>query len=419
MADAGIFEAGPDDLQQLDELAEDEHLMAFVAEFLDLLEQGVELGAGEFAVGLVDERGVAANLAEAEEAGENVETYGVECAVGLEAEEHGAGALELGIVEFALAAFEFDHDFIFGARRQIGGDLAFRAAEHEVTRTATEAFGGGGIFVGMESAERGLGAEEAGLGEGENAPEIEEAVLDGRAGEREAVGGGESARVDGGLAGGIFNVLRFVEDDDVPALLLQPLAMQAELRVVGDEERGPGGLIEGRGDERGSKCGGGERGGEARGLRQPAVHDAFRTHDEGAEGAGSFAFFGGGRSRGEMEEPRESLDGFAEAHVVGEDAAETIRGKMREKVETFRLVRAERGLESGGKCGWWDGGESGGAGAEGGGERGILPREGVGFGGELEGVEAVRGGTAGFENFVGAQAEAVERGGGFARGVGG
>ena len=56
-------------------------------------------------------------------------------------------------------------------------------------RLAVEA--GEGLRVGFVelAAEAGLVAEEAGLGEGEEAPEVGEAVFDGRAGEDEAVFG--------------------------------------------------------------------------------------------------------------------------------------------------------------------------------------------------------------------------------------
>ncbi len=102
--------------------------MAFVAEFVEALEEGVEFGAGEIGVRGVDEGGVAADLAEAEEAREDVEADGVEGAGGLDAEELGAGALQFGVVEFALGGFEFDDEVVFGAGGEIGGGLGFGAA---------------------------------------------------------------------------------------------------------------------------------------------------------------------------------------------------------------------------------------------------------------------------------------------------
>lgn len=100
-----------------------------------------------------------------------------------------------------------------------------------------EAGAGGGVeLVVIEAFERGLAAEEAGLGEGEEAPEIEEAVFDGSAGEDEAVGGAEGAGGGRGGAGGVFDVLAFVEDDGVPSLGREGVGVEAELSVVGDQE---------------------------------------------------------------------------------------------------------------------------------------------------------------------------------------
>ncbi len=55
----------------------------------------------------------------------------------------------------------------------------------------------------------------------------------------------------------------------------------------------------------------------------------------------------GGGGRGgegvEVGEPCEGLEGFAEAHVVCEDAAAVVVGELAEEVEAVLLVRAELG----------------------------------------------------------------------------
>jgi hypothetical protein len=57
-----------------------------------------------------------------------------------------------------------------------------------------EAGAGGGVgLVVVEALEGSLAAEKAGLREGEEAPEVEEAIFDGRAGEDEAVGRARAA----------------------------------------------------------------------------------------------------------------------------------------------------------------------------------------------------------------------------------
>ena len=102
--------------------------MALVAEFFEAFEQGVEFGAREVAVGGVDEGGMAADLAEAEEAREDVEADGGERGVAVDAEELGAGAFEFGVVEAALFALKFDDDVVLGAGGEVGGGLGLGAA---------------------------------------------------------------------------------------------------------------------------------------------------------------------------------------------------------------------------------------------------------------------------------------------------
>jgi len=143
--DAVALKAVADQLEHFDELAENEDLVAFVPELFDAFEEGVEFGAGEVAVRGVDERGVAADLAEAEEAREDVEADGDEVAVVGDAEELGARALEFGVVELALFAFEFDDEVVFRARREIGRGLGLGAAEEEVADAAVEAGERGGV----------------------------------------------------------------------------------------------------------------------------------------------------------------------------------------------------------------------------------------------------------------------------------
>jgi len=148
------------------------------------------------------------------------------------------------------------------------------------------------------------------------------------------------------------------------------------------------------------------------------VDDGFGADDEGAERGGGWRGFGGGRFLpGGVEEPGEGLDGFAETHIVGEDAAEAVGGEMGEEVVSFFLIRAKRGAEFGGNGRGRCGGEGLGAFAERRGEAGVLGFEEVGFGGELEGVDAVGGGAAVGQDVVGREAEAVEGGG--VGGVGG
>ena len=52
----------------------------------------------------------------------------------------------------------------------------------------------------------------------------------------------------------------------------------------------------------------------------------------------------------------EGLQGFAEAHVVGEDAVQAVAGEKLHPVETCELIVAQRGVHAGG---WIDGFDAG------------------------------------------------------------
>ena len=55
--------------------------------------------------------------------------------------------------------------------------------------------------------------------------------------------------------------------------------------------------------------------------------------------------------RAKPEEPGEGLQGFAQAHVVGEDAAEIVFCEVGEKMKTLELIRAQLSAKAGGQRG--------------------------------------------------------------------
>ena len=113
----------------------------------------------------------------------------------------------------------------------------------------------------------------------------------------------------------------------------------------------------------------------------------------------------------QVQEPREGLHGFAQAHVVGENAAEAVAGEMRKEVEPFKLVGSQFRAESLRQRGNRLGRELGGAILEGVDEHGVWRHQRVGFRGELQGVEPVPGGAAVQEHIVNAEAQAIQRNG--------
>jgi hypothetical protein len=82
--------------------------------------------------------------------------------------------------------------------------------------------------------------------------------------------------------------------------------------------------------------------GELLGLAGPDVEHGFRADDErGLFRAAGFPVF--------FEQPEqigERLDGFAEAHVIGEDAAEVVDREVGEELEAIDLIGAQGGVEA-------------------------------------------------------------------------
>ena len=138
-------------------------------------------------------------------------------------------------VELAVHAF-------LDALGEVLGDLALEAAEHEGAELGAEAAAqGAGLPLGAVAlalvglGEVGLVAEVAGLAEVHDGPEVEHPVLEGGAGEGEAVVGVDLLDGDGDLGGGVLDELGLVEDDVVELGL--PVADDvAAQRAVGGED---------------------------------------------------------------------------------------------------------------------------------------------------------------------------------------
>jgi len=205
-------------LQHLYELAEDEDLVALVAEFFDEFEEGIELGGSGVALRGIDQARVAADLSHAQQRGEDVEAFLLELGVALQGEESAAGLADFGLIKFELNAVHVAGERFLDAVGKLGGDLRFGAAEKEVAGPGEESGGRIGSSFVVLRLERLLAAEESGHGVGEKAPEVEGFVFDWRTREHDTVSGVERARGFCGLGRGILDVLSFIEDASGPIL---------------------------------------------------------------------------------------------------------------------------------------------------------------------------------------------------------
>ena len=232
-----VFEFLLDDVEHGDELREDEHLVAFLVELIEQVEEGVELGALLVAVFRVDETGVTADLPQTHEALEDDEAVLAEAFVVLDPEKDLLDALEFGAVELLLGVLHFAEDVLLDLGWQVEGDFALGAAQEEGTEAGGEARLGMAVLPLVEIvAEVFPVAEDAGHREAHEAPDVEETVFDRRPGEDEAVAAGKGPRRLGRLGVGILDLLAFVEDHAEPVDPLQLVRAGAELAVVQHEE---------------------------------------------------------------------------------------------------------------------------------------------------------------------------------------
>ena len=279
----------------------------------DVVEEGKE--GEEFAGGCVVESvsGAVADEFEARKKGED----GAMAIVG------GAGVLgQSEVVGGGLGIGEGGVVLLGDAGRQ---GIGLETTEEEVRDGAAEAVG-----VGIALGEVATGAEEVGVEEVEDGPEVVEAVLDGGAGEGEAVRGGERAGGLGLAGGGVLDELGFIENEGLPLDAAEAGVVAPEITIGGEDDVDLTGTAKegiAQGTVRANVTMDTEAGGPVGKLAFPHGQDGKRGHDEG-----------GGRAR---EEKGDGLQGLAEAHVVGEADTEAVGGGLHEPADALGLVRTK------------------------------------------------------------------------------
>ena len=171
-----------------------------------------------------------------------------------------------------------------------------------------------------------------------NGPEVGDAVLDGRAGEDQAGVGAEAFDGLGVLGAVVLDGLGLVKDDGGVAAVGMEVDVAPDEGVARDDEVDVGHL-----GEETRTVGAGEdehahRGHKLRGLAAPVLDQRGGADDEGRHAAGVLATTGQG-------EPREGLQGLAQAHLVGQDATETALLQEAEPVDALLLIRTQRALQ--------------------------------------------------------------------------
>ncbi len=190
-------------------------------------------------------------------------------------------------------------------------------------------FGGDAILVDEAVG----GAEAAGIDEFDDAVEVIEAVFERCAGEDEGEAGLEAFDDAAGFGFPVFDALGFIEDDEVPVAALDFEVVAEDLFVVADGEKFWAVVL-------GSALGDG------------AADELYAAVTEFGDFIAPLGFEGGWADdedaadasvAGEELGDADALDGFAEAHFIGENGAAFSGGEG----DAVHLIGQELGVQEG------------------------------------------------------------------------
>jgi len=233
---AHLLQLAAHDFEHGHELAEEQHLVAFLVQLLNEVQRGGQLGAF-LACGLgLDQTWVAADLAQAGQGLQQGEAAALQRVLAHGGDDHVLRVSQLVAIHLLLHAAHFAEHVFLGARWQFLGHLALGAAQDEGPQSGRQALRGLLVLAAVEVLlEVAALAQRARGGEGHEAPQIQQAVLHRRAGEHQAVMRHQFARSDRSLAVRVLDLLALIQDRGDPGDALQRLDGAAQLGVVHDQ----------------------------------------------------------------------------------------------------------------------------------------------------------------------------------------
>ncbi|MNO77951.1 hypothetical protein D3C76_690740 [compost metagenome] len=235
-----------------------------------------------------------------------------------------------------------------GFRWQLGGHLFLGAAQQErfyPTVEVLQSYFAGALFNrdAVIAVEAFHVAEPARQEEMKQRPEFTQVVFQRRTAQAQALAGVQLAGSLGGLAVGVLDVLRFIQHQDVQRLRRQALDVLGQQRVGGQDQVVVGQVVEmlfAAGAVQRQHL---ELRGEVRGFVEPVGNQAGgHHHHAGAIEAPGVLL---------AEHVRQGLQGFAQAHVIGEDAADFQLPQRLHPAQAFKLIRAQGCIQAVRSCG--------------------------------------------------------------------
>ena len=184
-----------------------------------------------------------------------------------------------------------------------------------------------------------LVAEITRLHEIDDAPQIEQPILQRRAGKRHALAGGELLDGLRHLRRRVLNELRFVKNHGAKAKFLQRFPVPAKQRVIGHDQVVLRNLFAEPVPRRAAfQHEHFQMRRELLRFAAPVVEDRCRTDHERGLAMLAIALLHPGK-------PRQRLHCFAEPHVIRQDTAQLQVGKVTEEIEALLLIGPHIGLD--------------------------------------------------------------------------
>ena len=230
-----------------------------------------------------------------------------------------------GLVQLALAALQLHAQDDFGARRQFAGNVLLSSAQYEGTHALRQQLGAQGFTVLLDGlaparVETAHVAQKARHQEIELRPQFAQVVFERGAGQAQQVRRSQLAQGTGAAAARVFHHLGLVEDEQMKWLCRQGVAIAPQQWIGGEHQVVPGHV-------RMAFCAPGavqaqhpQVGGHACGLGLPIEEQRGGQHYQCRVGQAPSFFFG--------QHMGQRLRGFAQAHVVGQDAPQALGAQV-------------------------------------------------------------------------------------------
>ena len=286
---------------------------------------------------------IAAHLAQLEQRIQNVDLR-LGQPLGVEGFAHRFfGRQAYRFVQVGLLALQLDAGDALNFVGQFGGHLAFGSAQHERCDAATqlvepltvaEFFDG----VAKQVLEALLAAQKTRHQKVEQTPQFAQMVLHGCAGQAQAMPRIEFPHHLRRMGVGVFDVLCLIEHHQMPGLLQPALAVARQQGVGRHHHVVAGHLSSGIVPVLAVQHQHTQRGRKTFGLASPVAHQTDRGYDQRRAREATCFFLD--------QDMRKRLQGFAQPHVVGQDAAQAVVAKELQPVQALLLVRTHLGLQT-------------------------------------------------------------------------